>query len=391
MIVTETEAHRFQSVQQRVRYLNRALMRRNRKAVEMGRSARVYWEAKGRGLHMIDIGKQIRAQRLRHNMTQEQLAEALSVSAQAVSKWETGAAMPDISVLPALSARFGVTIDELFSLTEETHFARIEAMLESEVQLGREDFDYAMRFLKEHATGGAARGRCLTLLAELCNHRADGYRALAGEYARRALEVEPCKKDNHAALCHAEGGAIADWNVANHHALIAYYQDFVRRHPDYRQGYLWLLDNLIADGRLPEAEQALTRMAAVEQTYHVPLYRGLIAARRGDDDAALADWEAMVRQYPDDWHVWSCRADGLVRMCHYEAAIADYRQAIALQEPPRFTDNYESLAHIAEILGEREIAADAYAHIVEILQQDWSITEGETLEGYRQNIARLRQ
>ena len=90
MIVTETEAHGFQSVQQRVRYLNRALIRRNRKAVEMGRSARVYWEAKGRGLHMIDIGKQIRAQRLRHNMTQEQLAEALSVSAQAVSKWETG-------------------------------------------------------------------------------------------------------------------------------------------------------------------------------------------------------------------------------------------------------------------------------------------------------------
>ena len=39
---------------------------------------------------MIEIGKQIRAQRLRHNMTQEQLAEALGVSAQAVSKWETG-------------------------------------------------------------------------------------------------------------------------------------------------------------------------------------------------------------------------------------------------------------------------------------------------------------
>ena len=42
---------------------------------------------------MIEIGKQIRAQRLRHNMTQEQLAEALGVSAQAVSKWESGGSL----------------------------------------------------------------------------------------------------------------------------------------------------------------------------------------------------------------------------------------------------------------------------------------------------------
>ncbi len=37
-----------------------------------------------------NIGKQIRAHRLRCNMTQEKLAEALNVTAQAVSKWENG-------------------------------------------------------------------------------------------------------------------------------------------------------------------------------------------------------------------------------------------------------------------------------------------------------------
>ena len=339
---------------------------------------------------MIEIGKQIRTQRLRHNMTQEQLADALGVSAQAVSKWETGAAMPDIAVLPALSAHFGVTIDELFALTDEAHFARIEAMMENEVLLSREDFDYAVRFLREHAMG-AAEGRCLTMLADLYNQRADGYRSLAADLAQRALAVEPYKKDNHSALCHAAHGAVADWNIANHHDLIAFYQRFVQKHPDYRQGYLWLLDNLIADGRLSEAEQALRRMAAVAETYHVPLYRGLIAARRSDEAAARTAWDGMVAAYPNDWHVWSSRADGLVRLCRYEEAVADYRHAIELQEPPRFTDNYERLAHIAEILGDNAAAIDAYEHVIDILQSDWGMTEGETLEGYRQNIVRLRQ
>ncbi len=339
---------------------------------------------------MIEIGKQIRTQRLRHNMTQEQLADALGVSAQAVSKWETGAAMPDIAVLPALSAHFGVTIDELFALTDEAHFARIEAMMENEVLLSREDLDYAVRFLREHAMG-AAEGRCLTMLADLYNQRADGYRSLAADLARRALVVEPYKKDNHSALCRAAHGAVADWNIANHHDLIAFYQRFVQEHPDYRQGYLWLLDNLIADGRLSEAEQALRRMAAVAETYHVPLYRGLIAARRFDEAAARTAWDGMVAAYPNDWHVWSSRADGLVRLCRYEEAVADYRHAIELQEPPRFTDNYESLAHIAEILGDNAAAIDAYEHVIGILQSDWGMTEGETLEGYRQNIVRLRQ
>ncbi len=339
---------------------------------------------------MIEIGKQIRTQRLRHNMTQEQLADALGVSAQAVSKWETGAAMPDIAVLPALSAHFGVTIDELFALTDEAHFARIEAMMENEVLLSREDFDYAVRFLREHAMG-AAEGRCLTMLADLYNQCADGYRSLAADLARRALAVEPYKKDNHSALCRAAHGAVADWNIANHHDLIAFYQRFVQEHPDYRQGYLWLLDNLIADGRLSEAEQALRRMAAVAETYHVPLYRGLIAARRSDEAAARTAWDGMVATYPNDWHVWSSRADGLVRLCRYEEAVADYRHAIELQEPPRFTDNYESLAHIAEILGDNAAAIDAYEHVIGILQSDWGMTEGETLEGYRQNIVRLRQ
>ena len=61
----------------------------------------------------IDIGSKIKALRLTKSMTQEQLANALHVSAQAVSKWETDAGLPDLDRLIALSGLYNITLDEL--------------------------------------------------------------------------------------------------------------------------------------------------------------------------------------------------------------------------------------------------------------------------------------
>ncbi len=60
------------------------------------------------------IGTTIARLRREHNMKQDELAEMLDVTPQAVSKWENGASMPDISLLPKIAKIFGVTIDELF-------------------------------------------------------------------------------------------------------------------------------------------------------------------------------------------------------------------------------------------------------------------------------------
>ena len=48
-------------------------------------------------------------------MSQSALADALDISVQAVSKWETGASCPDIALLPQIADYFGVSIDDLFS------------------------------------------------------------------------------------------------------------------------------------------------------------------------------------------------------------------------------------------------------------------------------------
>ena len=62
----------------------------------------------------MNLGNKIRELRRRSNLTQEQLAASLNISAQAVSKWEMGASYPDMTMIPTIAAFFEVTLDELF-------------------------------------------------------------------------------------------------------------------------------------------------------------------------------------------------------------------------------------------------------------------------------------
>ena len=59
------------------------------------------------------IGTVIMRLRKEHGMTQDQLASALGITFQAVSKWENGISSPDISTLPLLADLFGVSVDQL--------------------------------------------------------------------------------------------------------------------------------------------------------------------------------------------------------------------------------------------------------------------------------------
>lgn len=61
------------------------------------------------------LGKRIAQYRKEKGLTQEALAQAMNVSAQAVSKWENDQTCPDIASLPQLSRILGVTVDELLS------------------------------------------------------------------------------------------------------------------------------------------------------------------------------------------------------------------------------------------------------------------------------------
>ena len=337
-----------------------------------------------------NMGKQIRAGRQRSALTQERLAETLGVTPQAVSKWERGESLPDIALLPELSAALGLTLDELFESSAETHLRRIQQRMENEPRMSLESFRQAEAQLRQDALETEYRPRCLTLLAELCNHMAQGFRQRAGEAAKEAIALRPTEKDNLDALTWAMGGAVADWNFANHARIIDYWKDYVSKYPDHSPGYLYLLDNLIADGRFPEAEEYLARLSALRQDFPLPLYQGLIAQARGDRAEAWRHWDEMVEADPENWLTYACRADCHAREADYPAAIADYRRAAERQPRPRCTDPWDSIAQLSRLSGDRESEAEAYEHIIAILQEDWSLGECETVRGYRRNLADCR-
>lgn len=72
------------------------------------------------------LGNNIAKFRKSSDITQEQLAEQLSVSVSAVSQWETGKTMPDISAIPVLCHIFNVTADALLGIDREKEEAEIK-------------------------------------------------------------------------------------------------------------------------------------------------------------------------------------------------------------------------------------------------------------------------
>ena len=61
----------------------------------------------------MSIGRRVSEHRRQRGITQEQLAEAMNVTSQAVSKWENDISCPDIAVLPQLADYFGISLDVL--------------------------------------------------------------------------------------------------------------------------------------------------------------------------------------------------------------------------------------------------------------------------------------
>ena len=74
------------------------------------------------------LGEKIAEKRRVRGMTQEEVAEKLGVTSQAVSKWENNNSLPDITLLPAIADLFETTIDALRELLHMDAAACSEAV-----------------------------------------------------------------------------------------------------------------------------------------------------------------------------------------------------------------------------------------------------------------------
>ena len=109
-------------------------------------------------MEQIKIGKFISEKRKETNLTQEQLAEKLNISKNAVSKWERGLNLPDVSIMQDLCKILGFTLNELFigeNIKEESYKEiadnNLLSALENSSFTLKEKIDfYKKKWKKEH-------------------------------------------------------------------------------------------------------------------------------------------------------------------------------------------------------------------------------------------------
>ncbi len=340
----------------------------------------------------MELGKKIKQLRFKAGLTQEQLAEKLGIAAQSVSKWENAVAMPDITTLPLLAEVFGVSIDDLFDLSTDQRFNRIENRMDIEEELPQDVFWEYEEFLKGQLSVEQNKKRATELIAYLYWHRMETYARKTARYAKDAVRLSPNEKGCQWMLQKAAGHAAWDWNISNHTAAIEFYRELVKANPESLSPCYYLLDNLLADHRADEAEELLNRMDGMKGARPVinQVYRAHVALARFDEPAADRIIEELVARGEDEFA-------GLFEAAQYYAAKCDYEKAIELyersfeKEPrrPRFQDELQGIADIYQIMGDYKKAAETYDRIIDLLENEWGLTEEVELQDAKKKKARL--
>ena len=178
-------------------------------------------------------------------MSQSDLAGKLGITSQAVSKWENGTNMPDMNLLPDIAATLGITIDELFSYPLDRHLEKIMGMIEYGRVLSNEEFAREEGFLLRLAETDPENYEAISLLGDLYRHQANCMNRKCAHYARQALELKPNSKNDINNINNSMHGKLSDWTASNHRELIDYWKDTLRRRPENKSLYLYLMDSLI--------------------------------------------------------------------------------------------------------------------------------------------------
>ena len=109
----------------------------------------------------LTLGKRIGQYRRQRNMTQEELAQKLGVTAQAVSKWENDASCPDIALLPQLANLLGIRVDTLLTGEAEPEIRVLPP------ELRKDPKEMFLRILIDSADGDRVRVNLPLALVEL--------------------------------------------------------------------------------------------------------------------------------------------------------------------------------------------------------------------------------
>ena len=304
------------------------------------------------------MGQIIRSLRKERNLTQEELAEQLNITYQAVSRWESGTGMPDISQVVPLANVFGVSVDVLFGtqnldrdkeveriIEEASAPLRLNYETEEEVfEVMKKEYETYLEALKTYPNSIPLLHIALASGFNLsCDYSCQGDRQKATELRRECIRqgnviLNTCKDINRLMSTHTwlvkVYNALGDFESAKEHA-----------------------------SKLPERfTNAGTVMAMIKST-------------KGDSDGALAEHSYNIVQLLEIFELEAANiGNEYYRKGQYEDAIASYRSVYDLISVIYSDEEYTPPYHtsfIGELITRCYMKLGLYDEAIEWMWRDY--------------------
>lgn len=329
------------------------------------------------------LGATIRRLRTERGITQDVLARELNVSFQAVSKWETNATLPDVTLLPQIALYFGVSMDTLFAMDTDKQVEHIRTMLRDEEVISNEKFVWAERYLTGLLTERPQDSDVRMLLIELYAHREN-----RDSLAQGRLIEEGCAYD-------AENSVLLGMLVSVREKrrepdrLINFLEALLQKHTGSAAIEDRLINACIKNRRFERVSELMQRAS---ERPMLGLYRGdLILAQEGNEEAAKKQWQRTADAFCKDALLLLKTAERFEKIGDAETAIALYERSYELTTAPKWMDSLYARAFLYERIGDIPKAIKMWEKIIVSYEEDYGINSGNAVNWPRNELARLRK
>ena len=328
----------------------------------------------------LKLGAAIKKLRTERGITQEELANRMCVSFQAVSKWETNATTPDIAILPQLALFFGVSIDTLFSMNRDDYIERISKMMRDEYSIAPENFLWAERYLKGMLSEENQNNNARILLVELYEHRENRDLLACGQLCEEGLLIEP----SNIALI----GKLTRIREKRDESdrLIEFFEALYSKNKQNDILVETLIDIYIKHGR---CDDAASLMLSSKKRPIFELYQGDIELALGRKDKAIALWRSAANENHRDCELLFKIAERFDNIHDIDAALQLYQQSYEAAPVPKELDALYAQAFLYTKIKKNAEAIDVWKMIIKSLADDYGINDGECVDWAKREIQKL--
>lgn len=328
----------------------------------------------------LKIGAAIKKLRTERGITQEELANRMGVSFQAVSKWETNATTPDIAILPQLALFFGVSIDTLFSMNKDDYIERISKMIRDEYSIAPENFLWAERYLKGLLSEEKQNNNARILLVELYEHRENRDSLMCGRLCEEGLLIEP----SNIALI----GKLTRIREKRDESdrLIDFFEALYSKNKQNDILAEILIELYIKHGRCDEAASLIL---SLKQRPVFDVYRGDIELASGDKDKAICIWRSAATANQSDSKLLFMVAERFKSIHDVDAALQYYQQSYEAAPAPKELDALYAQAFLYTMIKKNANAIDVWKRIIKSLAEDYGVKDGECVDWAKREIQKL--